>query len=62
MKDQKITPVCDEIVFFEESVVSYVFRYADFGKNTKKILECTVFRQIENFCMERVKPGCFIDK
>ena len=27
-----------------------------------KILACTVFRQIENFCMERVKPGCFIDK
>jgi len=27
-----------------------------------KILARTVFRQIENFCMEWVKPGCFIDK
>src|SRR6218665_360537 len=62
MKDQKITPVCDEIVFFEESVVSYVFRYADFGTKTQKILARTVFRQMENFCMERVKPGCFINK
>ena len=48
--------------FFKVRVVSYVFRYADFGKNTQKIPACTVFTQIENFCMERVKPGCFIDK
>jgi len=47
---------------FKVRVVSYVFRYADFGKNTPKFLARKVFRQIENFCMERVKPSCFIDK
>jgi len=31
------------------------------GKILTKILEHAVFRQIKNFCMERVKPGCFID-
>ena len=48
--------------FFKVRVVSYATRYADFGKNTHKILARTVFRQIEIFCMEKVKPGCFIDK
>jgi len=48
--------------FLKVRVVSYVFRYVDFGKNTQKILARTVFTQIKNFCMERVKPGCFVDK
>jgi len=49
-----ITQFCDEISFFQVRVVSYVFRYADFGENTQKILARTVFTQLENFCMERV--------
>jgi len=44
------------------SVVSYVFLDANFGKNTQKIMALTVFTQIENFCMKKVKPGRFIDK
>ena len=36
-------------------VVSYVFLYADFGETVHKILAQTVFTQIENLCMERVK-------
>jgi len=46
------------------SVISYVLLYADFGKNTYKILACTVFTQNGEFMygMERVKPGRFIDK
>src|SRR6218665_182180 len=43
--------------FFKGSVVSYVFLYGDFGENILKILSCTVFTQIGNLCMERVKPG-----
>jgi len=39
-----------------------MYNYADFGQNTQEILARTVFIQIENFCMERVKSGCFIDK
>jgi len=31
-----ITGVCDDIFSFKVRVVSYVFRYADFGKNTQK--------------------------
>ena len=31
--------------FFKVSVVSYVLLYSDFGKNTQKILACTVFTQ-----------------
>ena len=48
--------------FFKVSVVSYVILYADFGKNTEKILAHTVFTQIVNLCMEIVKPGRFIEK
>jgi len=44
--------------FSKVSFVSYVFLYADFGKNTQKILE----HKMENLCMERVKPGRFVDK
>ena len=47
--------------FFKESVVSYVFYTLISGK-ILKILARTVFTQIENLCMERVKPGRFIDK
>ena len=39
------------------SAVSYVFLYANFGKNTPKIMAHTVFTEIENLCMERVKHG-----
>ena len=35
--------------FFKVSVVSYVFLYADFGKNTQKILAHTVFTQNGEF-------------
>jgi len=48
--------------FFKVRVVSYVFRYADFKRNTQKIMARTVFTHIKKFCMERVGPGCFIDK
>ena len=41
--------------FFKVSLVSYVFMYTDFRKNTQKILACTVFtHQVENFCIERL--------
>src|SRR6218665_3956350 len=43
--------------FFKVSVVSYVFLYADFWKNTQTILAHTVLTEIENLCMERVRPG-----
>ena len=60
-KDRVVTQVCAEMSFFKVRVVSYVFWYADFRKNTQKILARAVFTQMENLCMERVKPGCFID-
>jgi len=44
------------------SVVSYVFLYADFGKNTQTILARTVFTQNREFIYGKVRPGCFIDK
>jgi len=34
---------------FKVSVISYVFLYADFGKNTKKLLARTVFTQNGEF-------------
>jgi len=43
--------------FFKMSVVSYIMLYADFGKNTQTIMADTIFIQIKNLCMERVKPG-----
>src|SRR6218665_626400 len=45
----EITQVCDESFFFKVRVVSYVFPYADFGKNTQKILARTVFTQNGEF-------------
>jgi len=44
------------------SAVPYVFLYADFRKNTQKILAHKDFTQIENLRMERVKPGRFINE
>jgi len=48
--------------FFKVSVLSYVILYADFEKNTQKILarrDLQFLHKMENLCMERVKPGCF---
>jgi len=45
--------------FFKVSVVSYVFLYADFGKNTQKIMARTIFTQNEEFMYGK---GRFIDK
>jgi len=36
--------------FFKVSVVSYVFLYADLGKNTHKMLARKVFTYFFNFC------------
>jgi len=50
--------------FFKVRVVSCVdiFLYADFGKNTQKILARAVFTQNGEFSLftERVKPGRFL--
>ena len=43
------TQVDDEILFFKVSVVAYVFLYADFGRNTQKILARTVFTENGEF-------------
>lgn len=45
------------IFFFKMCVVSYVCLYAEFGKNTQTSLASTVFTQIENLCVEKVKFG-----
>jgi len=38
--------------FFKVSVVSYVFLYIDFRKNTQEILARNVFTQMENLCID----------
>ena len=47
------------MLFFKGSAVSYVliFLYADYGGNIQRILAQTVFTQIENLYVERVRPG-----
>ena len=42
---QIITQVCDEFFFSKVRVVSYVFWYADFGKNTQRILARTLLHK-----------------
>jgi len=48
--------------FFKVSFVSYVFLYTDFGENTQKCWDVQFLHKMENLCMERVTPGCFIDR
>jgi len=47
--------------FFKVSFVSYVFLNTDFGENIQKFWHIQILHKMKNLCMERVKPGRFID-
>src|SRR6218665_3838786 len=49
--------------FFKVGFVSYVFLYTLIsGKILKQFWHVQFLHKMENLCLERVNPGCFIDK